>query len=574
MKKKSIILAIVLLAGGLTLAQAQSISSLNIFNGNGYEVVNQRMSWEEARREAERRGGKLATITGAEENTFVLSLIMRQGNTDAYWLGGQADSGRRWSWLTGESFSYNNWGNGNPDNYEGRQDKIKMSRDYYTWANPGEWDDENSSNQHGFVIEYPAGAFTQTTDIIVQGNNLAEKLEWLNVFSQSNTSYIIEIRANESIVPQDLRYSGKSGITITLKGIGANRIISPSSEGIMFSIFSGVTLVLDNNITLRRILVSANGGTLVMNNGSAITGATLYGVYDAAVSVSGGVKSSSGTSAAGIFIMNGGTISGGTSYGVNVSGVDIKGTFIMSGGTISGNQGGGVNVNGGIFIMSGGTISGNSRGGVYMTENAGSRGGTFTMSGGTISGNTAQSSGGGVYMVGGIFDMNGGIISGNTAGNGDGGGVFVSRGGVNHGIFTMRNGTISGNTASRNGGGVYVGSLDRYFDRRDIAGYFQMSNGTISGNTARENGGGVCAGGTYGTFIKTGGTITGFASDQRNGNAVKNASGAVQNFRGHAVYATGPKIRQGTAGPEDNLSYSTFYNNRINPPVVNGAWDN
>jgi len=100
-----------------------------------------------------------------------------------------------------------------------------------------------------------------------------------------------------------------------------------------------------------------------------------------------------------------------------------------------------------------------------------------------------------------------------------------------------------------------------------------MSGGTISGNTAYENGGGVYV---YSTdiFTKTGGTITGYTGDTANGNVVKNSSGVVQNFRGHAVWAgsssTLLKIREGTAGPGVNMSY----NGSSNPRTASGAWDN
>jgi len=169
------------------------------------------------------------------------------------------------------------------------------------------------------------------------------------------------------------------------------------------------------------------------------------------------------------------------------------------------------------------------------------------MSGGIIFGN----SGSGVYVSGGTL-MSGGTISGNN-----GSGVYVGR----NGTFTMNNGTIFNNTAS-NGGGVYV----------DSGGTFAMRDGTISGNTARENGGGVYAGSV---FTKTGGTIYGYsASDTVNSNVVKNSSGAVVNYRGHAVYAgsssTLLKIREGTAGPGDNMSY----NGGTNPRTASGAWDN
>ena len=197
--------------------------------------------------------------------------------------------------------------------------------------------------------------------------------------------------------------------------------------------------------------------------------------------------------------------------------------------------------------------------------------GTFTMNGGTISGNTSNRGGG--VTVRGIFTMNGGTISGNTAiGNrdygydyGSGGGVSVINGeyGLSVVTFTMNGGIISGNTANVNGGGVYVTGR----------GTFTMSNGTISGNTARESGGGVCV--SQGTFTKTGGTIYGYsANDATNSNVVRNDSRAVVNYRGHAVYAgetsTLLKIREGTAGPGNNMAYD----GSKKPPTASGAWDN
>jgi len=125
---------------------------------------------------------------------------------------------------------------------------------------------------------------------------------------------------------------------------------------------------------------------------------------------------------------------------------------------------------------------------------------------------------------------------------------------VDIGTFTMNGGTITGNTARR-GGGVHV----------TVDGRFEMKGGTISGNTARQNGGGVNI--ERGEFTKTGGTITGYTSDQSNGNVVKTDSG-VRNFNGHAVYAfsNNPKIRDKTAGEEDNMSF--------NNSKASGTWDN
>jgi len=277
-----------------------------------------------------------------------------------------------------------------------------------------------------------APAQPQNVVTVEHGNSLTEKMEWLSVFAQSNTNYIVEVNADENIGNQNLTFSGKNNITITLRGVGANRTLSSSSIGSMFTVSSSITLVLDNNITLRGGESNSSavrvGGTLVMNNGATITGHTAY--YDSYYRRSYGV----------VYVLDGGT-------------------FTMEGGEISGNRaayGGGVHVEDGTFTMNGGTISRNSTsltsgggGGVYVS------GGTFTMSGGNISGNTSfhanwnQDHGGGVYVSYGTFTMSGGTISNNTAS--EGGGVYVGGG-----TFTMSGGTISGNTDSR-GGGVTVG---------------------------------------------------------------------------------------------------------------------
>jgi parallel beta-helix repeat protein len=198
-----------------------------------------------------------------------------------------------------------------------------------------------------------------------------------------------------------------------------------SAEGSLFTVENGVTLKLDNNVTLQGW--SYSGAPLVLVNSRA-----------ALIMNSGAIiRDNSASSGGGVYVASGGI-------------------FTMSGGEISNNtassSGGGVYVaNAGTFTMSGGEISGNtttSGGGVYVLD-----GGIFTMSGGEISNNTASSSGGGVYVAdGGAFTMSDGGISGNTAGSSGGGGVYVSCISVNSShrsdYFTKSGGTIYGNIVS------------------------------------------------------------------------------------------------------------------------------
>jgi fibronectin type 3 domain-containing protein len=300
---------------------------------------------------------------------------------------------------------------------------------------------------------------------MVPGSGLAEKLRWLQNNALSNADYIIEVTADESIEPTTLFYSNRTNIGITLRGTDVARTVSLSSNGAMFTVGSGVTLVLDNNITLQgrssnnASLVNISG-TLVMNTGSRITGNT---------SNPGG--------------------------GVFVSGT---GTFTMNGGEISGNTS---SSGGGVFVS--GSFRTGSDGGMYLYSS-----GTFTMNGGEISGNTSIS-GGGVYVGSGTFTMSGGTISGNTAssltfGSG-GGGVYVGGVSGNIGTFTKTGGTIygysasdtansnvvknsSGTVHSNRGHAVYAYYSSSVIKRRETTAgtsvnlSFNGSNGTFSGS--------------------------------------------------------------------------------------------
>ena len=421
----------------------------------------------------------------------------------------------------------------------------------------------------------------------IQGNTLAEKLLWIKNNAATGATYNLDVNANEGIAPHELSYSGKSNITIQLKGIGNERVVGLSGKGSLFTIGSGVTLILDENITLlgmteaytndAALVRITAGGKLIMNPGAKITGNT----NSNSNSCYGGGVHSSGT-----FIMNGGTIVNNNAYsgiaafsyggGVYMDG----GTFTMEGGTITGNsartnsinRGGGVCQTGGTFIMNEGTIENNhvSRisgisgnhigGGVYVTD--------FTMNGGTIEGNSATE-GGGVFTNGkGV--MNGGTIRGNTSINCGGGVVARS--------FLMTGGIIEGNTARNYGAGVSV---------YQNGGNFTMSGGTIKSNTIifpdesmSSEFTGVGGAGVhiyyYGgaTFNKTGGTIYGYTAGNSNSNVAKNSLGVVSKV-GHAVLAhhgttSYRKYKDTTSGPENNLSY-TATNSSAN---WSGVWDN
>ncbi len=172
---------------------------------------------------------------------------------------------------------------------------------------------------------------------------LNNKLIWLKANAVTGSEYVIELSADDAISSGlfskgTLYYKDKSNITITIRGVGENRTIFQKSPGDqMFDVGSGVTLVLDNNITLRgsreadstlgshnKLVGVSSGGTLVMNEGAAIVGNVNNMGSGGAVAVSGG----------GAFIMNGGVISGNMSIlGKAAINNAIQGAIIAKAGT-------------------------------------------------------------------------------------------------------------------------------------------------------------------------------------------------------------------------------------------------
>jgi len=216
---------------------------------------------------------------------------------------------------------------------------------------------------------------------------LSARLEWLRDNAQSHNYYLIEVAETNDVFPADtLLPSGRTNITVILRGTGGRQTVTLRHQsGIMFNVGSGVTLVLDENVTLvgrtqgltgiaadnNNHLIRVNsGGTLIMNAGARITDNTNN--TGTAADGGGGVRVNNG----GVFIMNGGEISGNRT--TSTADVIIGGIWINVG------NGGGVRVeSGGRFDMLGGTISSNTGqngGGVWNQ-------GTFRMSGGVIYGN-------------------------------------------------------------------------------------------------------------------------------------------------------------------------------------------
>jgi hypothetical protein len=134
------------------------------------------ITWADAREAAAERGGYLATITSAEEQSCLTEIALQapevQGNRGCGWLGGNdIDDEGVWEWITGEPWGYSNWSPGEPNDGTYSDDIENENFLAMNWPGfeAGTWVDHDGGggdgqgtvqNQHGYYVEYEDPALT------------------------------------------------------------------------------------------------------------------------------------------------------------------------------------------------------------------------------------------------------------------------------------------------------------------------------------------------------------------------------------------------------------------------------
>lgn len=116
-----------------------------------YQVFHNVLTWQEAKRACEAMGGHLATVTSAKEQKTLEALNLQNENL---WIGANCDSGGNWAWVTGESWEYTNWNDGEPNNSSNVMPAESCAA---IW--PDGWNDLASGNlyeQSGYICEWDA----------------------------------------------------------------------------------------------------------------------------------------------------------------------------------------------------------------------------------------------------------------------------------------------------------------------------------------------------------------------------------------------------------------------------------
>ena len=152
-------------------------------NGHCYEaVLAPGVSWDQAQARCVARGGHLATITSAEENAFVFSLVSGNpsfwfldsfGNGLGAWLGGyqissSAGPAGGWRWVTNEPFAYTNWETGQPGDMEGlEQNRLRFFKAGGLIGS--RWDDCEANNPMAHRLGYIFERDSENTGSVEDG---------------------------------------------------------------------------------------------------------------------------------------------------------------------------------------------------------------------------------------------------------------------------------------------------------------------------------------------------------------------------------------------------------------------
>lgn len=142
---QAVIIGMVMAFGG-SMPPAQAASSVLEYQGHYYMFVDSVVDAATAEYMCDMKGAHLVTFTSAAEEAFVKEKL--SGDTDI-WLGAKKVK-NKWKWVTGESFSYRNWHEGQPSNYD--------DEDYLSvWE--GSWDDctvtkNGFSDGNAYVMEW------------------------------------------------------------------------------------------------------------------------------------------------------------------------------------------------------------------------------------------------------------------------------------------------------------------------------------------------------------------------------------------------------------------------------------
>lgn len=126
------------------------------------------ITWQQAERRCEWKGGHLAVIESSTENFLLYSAMKAKGYENAYFGFSDESSEGNWKWVDGTSTAYTNWHSGEPNN----QDGIEHHAMFYEKFQDGTWNDADGIIDAGcaYICEWD-----DPTDKISQGDSFTDQ---------------------------------------------------------------------------------------------------------------------------------------------------------------------------------------------------------------------------------------------------------------------------------------------------------------------------------------------------------------------------------------------------------------
>ncbi|NBR70218.1 MAG: hypothetical protein EBT69_08615, partial [Verrucomicrobia bacterium] len=160
-----------------------------------YQVIPGSFTWEQAKADAEARGGHLATITSDSEKafteTFTGTFIPSGSGVNLIWLGASdGETEGVWKWVTGERWGFTAWYPGEPNN-DGNQDCLILE-----YSNHVYWDDFYGTSPASYLLEF--GYPTDPTKADADGDGFNDSIE----------SHYASDPNNAAVTPDTIRPAG------------------------------------------------------------------------------------------------------------------------------------------------------------------------------------------------------------------------------------------------------------------------------------------------------------------------------------------------------------------------------
>ena len=174
------------------------------------------MNWSDAKKQCEKLGGHLVTITSQKEQDFVDNKLNSRGTR--LWIGAYRANGKSnvWKWVTGEKWKYTNWDDGEPND---SSNVISNENRGSVW--PHKWNDLNDSSreQSGFICEWETRAATIKT---VKISKIKKKSAVLKITPTKKTSKFEVIISTDPNFTKTVKTKSKSP-TVSLKNLKSKK---------------------------------------------------------------------------------------------------------------------------------------------------------------------------------------------------------------------------------------------------------------------------------------------------------------------------------------------------------------